>query len=72
MKRYKFKRLLMLGLGNIASGIFFGIGCVIVEHVDSTWWQAKETSQQETAANENKLVSSPNLKLDVADVKNKK
>ena len=37
----------MLGIFNLTSGIVFGAGCLIAEHVDSSWWQAKEASLAE-------------------------
>jgi hypothetical protein len=38
VKITRFKELLLVGLGHIAAGIFFGTGCIIVEHADNTWW----------------------------------
>ncbi len=61
MKTTKFRKLLLVGLGNIVSGIFFGAGCIIVEHADNTWWHAdKDTSQQnEVAIDEDTPSSTP-------------
>ena len=28
------KSFLLSGLGNLASGLFFGTGCIIVDHID--------------------------------------
>ncbi len=51
MKTTKFKKLLLVGLGNIVSGIFFGAGCIMIEHADNTWWHAeKDTSTQDEVA----------------------
>ena len=41
MRKTKFKKLLLVGLGNLVSGIFFGVGCILVEHADNTWWHAE-------------------------------
>lgn len=38
----------MLGLCNLTSGIVFGAGCLIAEHVDSYLEQSKEASSTET------------------------
>jgi hypothetical protein len=48
-KKFGFKRLLMLGLCNLISGIVFGAGCLVAEHIDSNWWQSKEASSIEPA-----------------------
>jgi hypothetical protein len=48
-KKFGFKRLLMIGLCNLISGIVFGAGCLIVEHIDSNWWQSKEATSTEHA-----------------------
>ena len=37
MKKTRFKELLAVGLGNIVSGIFFGTGCIMIEHADNLW-----------------------------------
>jgi hypothetical protein len=37
LKKFRFKRLLVLGLCNLTSGIVFGTGCLIAEHIDSSW-----------------------------------
>ncbi len=47
MKKTKFKRLLLVGLGNLVSGMFFGAGCIIVEHIDNTWWHAEANSSDD-------------------------
>jgi hypothetical protein len=48
-KKFGFKRLLILGLCNLISGIVFGAGCLVAEHIDSNWWQSQETSSTEPA-----------------------
>jgi hypothetical protein len=48
-KKFGFKRLLILGLCNLTSGLVFGAGCLVAEHIDSNWWQSKETSSTEPA-----------------------
>jgi hypothetical protein len=47
MTKIRYKELLVVGLGNVVSGIFFGTGCIIVEHVDNTWLHP-ETVAEET------------------------
>jgi hypothetical protein len=47
-KKFGFKKLLILGLCNLTSGIVFGVGCLVAEHIDSNWWQSKEVSPQGT------------------------
>ena len=49
MKKTRFKELLAVGLGNIVSGIFFGTGCILIEHADNLWLQP-ETAQDENAS----------------------
>ncbi len=46
MKNIRFKELLIVGLGNIASGMFFGAGCIIVEHVDNTWLHPETVAEE--------------------------
>ncbi len=60
MKTSRFKKLLLVGLGNILSGICFGLGCIAIEHIDNTWWHAeKDPSQQEEVADERTPTSTP-------------
>lgn len=47
VRKTKFKRLLLIGLGNLVSGMFFGTGCIIIEHIDNTWWHAEADSSDE-------------------------
>ena len=73
MKKYKLKRLIVIGLSNLTSGIFFGVGCIIIEQVDNTWWQAKSPSQQqEIATNENESASLQTLELTADKVRARK
>lgn len=73
MKKYKLKKLLVIGLCNLTSGIFFGAGCIIVEHIDNTLLQTVDSShQQEIAANENESGSSSLLELTANKVRVKK
>jgi hypothetical protein len=46
----RFRQLLLIGLGHLAAGMFFGTGCIIVEHVDHVWWPDQDTAQEKTAA----------------------
>jgi hypothetical protein len=48
-KKFKFKKLLLRGLGTLISGIVFGAGCLVAEHIDSNWGQSQEASSSETA-----------------------
>ena len=48
-KKFGFKMLLMIGLCNLTSGLVFGAGCLVAEHIDSNWWQSKEASSTEPA-----------------------
>ncbi len=60
MRKTRFKKLLWVGLGNIVSGIFFGVGCILVEHADNKWWNAEtDTSQQEEVADEDTSDTTP-------------
>jgi hypothetical protein len=47
--KFRFRRLLMLGLCNFTSGILFGAGCLFAEHIDSNWVQSKEASSTKAA-----------------------
>jgi hypothetical protein len=51
-KKFGFKRLLMLGLCNLISGMVFGAGCLFSEHVDN-WRQSKEDSSTTPAMQTN-------------------
>jgi hypothetical protein len=42
----KFRKLLFRGLCNLISGIVFGTGCLVAEHIDS--YLDKEASSTET------------------------
>ena len=49
MNASRHKRILSAGLlGNLISGMFFGTGCLIVEHIDSTWLSKDDNAQEET------------------------
>jgi hypothetical protein len=47
-KKFGLKRLLILGLCNLISGMVFGAGCLVAEHIDSSWWQAQEAGSSES------------------------
>lgn len=49
MKKTRFKELLAVGVGNIVSGIFFGTGCILIEHADNLWIHP-ETAQDESVS----------------------
>jgi hypothetical protein len=46
-KRFKLKKLLLRGLGTLISGMIFGVGCAIVDRVDS-WSQAEDPLEKIT------------------------
>jgi hypothetical protein len=46
MTKIRYKELLVVGLSNIASGMFFGAGCIIVEHVDNTWLHPENVAEE--------------------------
>jgi hypothetical protein len=49
MNANRHKRILSAGLlGNLISGMFFGTGCLIVEHIDNTWISKEDSTTQET------------------------
>ena len=52
MKKTRLKRLLVVGLGNIVSGIFFGTGCILVEQADKTWIHPETISQDESSSDD--------------------
>jgi hypothetical protein len=49
MKKTRLKRLLVVGLSNIVSGIFFGTGCILIEQADKTWIHPETISQDESS-----------------------
>lgn len=49
-KKFKFKKLLIKGLGTLISGMIFGVGCVIVDRVDN-WSQGEDTSEKVSVNN---------------------
>ena len=50
LKKFRVRRLLVLGLCNLTSGIVFGAGCLIAEHIDSSWWQSRDGATPEKVA----------------------
>jgi hypothetical protein len=46
MTKIRYKELLVVGLGNVVSGIFFGTGCILVEHVDNTWLHPETVAEE--------------------------
>jgi hypothetical protein len=46
-KKFKLKKLMLRGLGTLISGMIFGVGCAIVDHVDN-WSQAEDKPEQVT------------------------
>ncbi len=57
MKKTRFKELLAVALGNIVSGIFFGTGCILIEHADNLWLHP-ETAQDESESETNTTATS--------------
>jgi hypothetical protein len=41
-KKFKLKKLIRKSLPSLVSGLWIGIGCSIIDHADSTWFQAKD------------------------------
>jgi hypothetical protein len=56
----KFKQILAIGLGNIVSGMLFGTGCLIVEHIDESWSPADNIAQAEDKTTPTKMAKSAN------------
>jgi hypothetical protein len=56
----KFKQILAIGLGNIVSGMLFGTGCLIVEHIDDSWSPTDNTAQAEDKTTSPKATKSAN------------
>jgi hypothetical protein len=51
MNANRHNKILSAGLlGNLISGMFFGTGCLIVEHIDSTWISKDDSAQEETTS----------------------
>ena len=60
MNQTKFKQILAIGLGNIVSGMLFGTGCLIVEHIDDSWSPADNIAQEEDKTTPTKTAKSAN------------
>jgi hypothetical protein len=52
MKKTRLKRLFIVGLGNVVSGIFFGTGCILVEQADRTWIHPEAISQDDGSSDD--------------------
>ena len=50
MQKTRLKQLLLLGLGNITAGMFFGTGCIIVEHANNILWPEEDSTPAKIAA----------------------
>jgi hypothetical protein len=61
MKKTRLKRLLVVGLGNIVSGIFFGTGCILIEQADKTWIHPEIISQDESSDDDAPIKSTAGL-----------
>jgi hypothetical protein len=48
MKKTRLKELFLVGLSNVVSGVFFGTGCIMIEHADNAWWHNENASDEET------------------------
>jgi hypothetical protein len=44
--RFTTKGVFAVLLSNLVSGMFFGTGCIIVEHVNSAWWPDDDNTAQ--------------------------
>lgn len=50
-KKFKsVRKLIWLSLCSLMSGLCFGIGYTIIDHADSTWFQAEEKSPPQAIA----------------------
>jgi hypothetical protein len=72
MPKIRFKELLSVGLGNVVAGMFFGVGCIIVEHVDNTWLHPETVAEEAVEPKQKSTTtvkkSSPVDNTEVADV----
>ena len=50
MEKTRLKQLLLLGLGHITAGMFFGTGCIIVEHANNILWPDEDTTSAKIAS----------------------
>ena len=50
MEKTRLKQLLLLGLGNITAGMFFGTGCIIVEHANNILWPDEDATPAKIVA----------------------
>jgi hypothetical protein len=48
VKKPRLKELLLVGLSNVVSGVFFGTGCIMIEHADNAWWHNESAADEET------------------------
>jgi hypothetical protein len=55
--KFTTKGVLAVVLGNLVSGMFFGTGCIIVEHIDNTWWPTDDNTAQEEPTPKSKLTA---------------
>ena len=50
MEKTRLKQLLLLGLGHLTAGMFFGTGCIIVEHANNILWPEEDATPAKIAA----------------------
>ena len=50
MEKTRLKQLLLLGLGHITAGMFFGTGCIIVEHANNILWPEEDSTPAKIAS----------------------
>ena len=50
MHKTRLKQLLLLGLGHITAGMFFGTGCIIVERADNILWPDEDSTPAKIAS----------------------
>jgi hypothetical protein len=55
--RFTNKGVLAFVLGNLVSGMFFGTGCIIVEHIDNVWWPTDDNTAQEQPTPKSKVAA---------------
>ena len=49
MSKTKLQEIFRFGFTNIAAGMFFCMGYVIVEHATNSWWPAEDTAEVESS-----------------------
>lgn len=58
MKKTRLTELLLFGLSNIAAGMLFGTGYLMIEHADNSLWPADDTATEKTATEKSTHIAS--------------